>query len=114
MKMCTGRVRAGGWDVLVLDITMPDRSGLDILRELRYQQPDLPVLVLSIHAEEQFAVRVLKAGASGYLTKENAPAELVKAIRKVVGGGKYISRSLAETLAAELQSAPSAAGPARV
>ncbi|UCC88977.1 MAG: response regulator transcription factor [Anaerolineales bacterium] len=96
------QVRAGGWDVLVLDITMPDRSGLDILRELKHQQPDLPVLVLSIHAEEQFAVRLLKAGASGYLTKENAPDELVKAIRKVVGGGKYISQSLAESLAFNL------------
>ncbi|HEX9923943.1 MAG TPA: response regulator transcription factor [Anaerolineae bacterium] len=93
------QVRAGGWDVLVLDITMPDRSGFDILKELKHEQPDLPVLVLSIHAEEQFAVRVLKAGASGYLTKENAPAELIKAIRKVVSGGKYISSSLAETLA---------------
>lgn len=92
------QVRAGGWDVLVLDITMPDRSGFDILKELKYEQPHLPVLVLSIHSEEQLAVRVLKAGASGYLTKENAPAELIKAIRKVVGGGKYISSSLAETL----------------
>jgi len=96
------QVRAGGWDVLVLDITMPDRSGFDILKELKHLQPDLPVLVLSIHAEEQFAVRLLKAGASGYLTKENAPDELVKAIRKVVGGGKYISQSLAESLAFSL------------
>ncbi len=93
------QVRAGGWDVMVLDITMPDRSGFDILKELKHEQPDLPVLMLSIHAEEQFAVRVLKAGASGYLTKENAPAELIKAIRKVVSGGKYISRDLAESLA---------------
>lgn len=93
------RVRAGGWDVLVLDITMPDRSGFDILKTLKHEQPDLPVLVLSIHAEEQFAVRVLKVGASGYLTKENAPDELVKAIRKVVSGGKYISPALAESMA---------------
>jgi two-component system invasion response regulator UvrY len=96
------QVRAGGWDVLVLDITMPDRSGFDILKELKHEQPDLPVLVLSIHGEEQLAVRVLKAGASGYLTKENAPAELIKAIRKVVSGGKYVSSSLAESLATAL------------
>ena len=93
------QVRAGGWDVLVLDITLPDRSGFDILKEVKREQPHLPVLVLSIHAEEQFAVRLLKAGASGYLTKENAPDELVKAIRKVMDGGKYISPGLAETLA---------------
>jgi DNA-binding NarL/FixJ family response regulator len=99
------QVRAGGWDVLVLDITMPGRSGFDILKELKHQQPDLPVLVLSIHAEEQFAVRVLKAGASGYVTKENAPDELIKAIRKVVSGGKYISRGLAESLAFGLDTA---------
>jgi DNA-binding NarL/FixJ family response regulator len=99
------QVRTGGWDVVVLDITMPDRSGFYILKELKHEQPDLPVLVLSIHAEEQLAVRVLKAGASGYLTKENAPAELIKAIRQVVGGGKYISPSLAETLAAGLDTA---------
>jgi DNA-binding NarL/FixJ family response regulator len=99
------QVRADGWDVLVLDITMPDRSGFDILKELKHERPDLPVLVLSIHSEEQFAVRVLKAGASGYLTKENAPAELIKAIRKVVNGGKYISHSLAESLAFGLDTA---------
>jgi len=99
------QVRAGGWDVLVLDITMPDRTGFDILKELKHEQPDLPILVLSIHAEDQFAVRVLKIGASGYLTKENAPDELVKAIRKVVGGGKYISRRLAEVLAFNLDEA---------
>lgn len=93
------QVRAGGWHVLVLDITMPDRTGFDILKELKHEQPNLPVLVLTIHAEEQLAVRVLRAGASGYLNKENAPDELVKAIRKVVSGGKYISRGLAESLA---------------
>lgn len=99
------QVRAGEWDVLVLDITMPDRSGFDILKDLKHQQPDLPVLVLSIHTEAQLAVRVLKAGAAGYLTKENAPDELVRAIRKVVNGGKYISQSLAETLAVSLDTA---------
>jgi two-component system, NarL family, invasion response regulator UvrY len=104
------QIRAGGWDVLVLDITMPDRSGFDILKELKHERPQLPVLVLSIHAEEQLAVRVLKAGASGYLTKENAPEELVKAIRKVMSGGKYISPGLAESLAFGLDET---AGPAR-
>jgi DNA-binding NarL/FixJ family response regulator len=99
------QVRAGGWDVLVLDITMPDRSGFDIIKELKHEQPDLPVLVLTIHGEEQLAVRVLKAGASGYLTKENAPAELIKAIRKAVSGGTYVSRSLAESLASGLDTA---------
>ena len=99
------QVRAGGWDVLVLDITMPDRSGFDILKVLKHEQPDLPVLILSIHGEDQLAVRVLKAGASGYLTKENAPAELIKAIRQVVGGGKYISPALAESLAFGLDTA---------
>lgn len=99
------RVRAGGWDVLVLDISMPGRSGFDILSELKHEQPNLPVLVLSVHSEDQFAVRVLKAGASGYLTKENAPAELIRAIRKVVGGGKYISGELAERLAFGLDAA---------
>lgn len=93
------QLRLGGWDVLVLDITMPGRGGFDILKELKYEQPQLPVLVLSIHAEEQLAVRVLKAGASGYVTKENAPNELVNAIRKVVSGGRYISSNLAEILA---------------
>jgi len=93
------QIGAGNWDVLVLDITMPDRSGFDILKEVKLKQPHLPVLVLSIHAEEYLAMRVLKAGASGYLTKENAPGELVKAIRKVVNGGKYISPGLAEALA---------------
>lgn len=99
------QVRAGGWDVLVLDITLPDHSGFDILKQLKHEQPDLPVLVLSIHAEEQLAVRALKAGASGYLTKEKAPEELVKAIRQVVSGGRYISRSLAESLAYGLDTA---------
>jgi len=89
-------------DVLVLDIELPGRSGLDALKELKKSLPKLPVLVLSIHPAEQFAVRVLRAGAVGYLTKESAPEELVKAIRKVYGGGKYISALVADELASEL------------
>ena len=92
------QVSAKNWDVLVLDITMPGRSGLDILKEVKQLAPKLPVLVLSMHAEEQFASRVLKAGAAGYLPKESAPEELVKAIRKISGGGRYISSSQAEKL----------------
>lgn len=97
------QLQKGQWDIVVLDITMPGRSGLDVLKELRQLYPKLPVLVLSMHPEDQFAVRVLKAGASGYLTKENVPEEVVKAIRKVIGGGRYVSASLAEKLAFDLQ-----------
>jgi two-component system invasion response regulator UvrY len=96
------KVRAEPWDVVVLDISMPDRSGLDVLKQLRSERPKLPVLVLSMHSEDQYAVRVLKAGASGYLTKDSAPDELVKAIRKVVSGGTYVSSFLAEKLAFEI------------
>ena len=96
------KVRAETWDVVVLDISMPDRSGLDVLKQLRSERPKLPVLVLSMHSEDQYAVRVLKAGASGYLTKDSAPDELVKAIRKVVSGGTYVSPFLAEKLAFEI------------
>ena len=96
------RARADSYDVVVLDITMPGRSGFEVLKDLRVEQPALPVLVLSMHAEEQFAVRLLKAGAAGYLNKESAPDELVKAIRKVVAGGRYVSPTLAEKLAFEI------------
>ena len=99
------KARTEAWDVLVLDITMPGRTGFDILQALKQEHPDLPVLVLSMHAEEQFAVRALKAGAAGYLTKESAPDELVKAIRQVVAGRKYVSANLAELLALSLDSA---------
>ena len=92
-----------GWDVVVLDISMPGRSGLDALKEIKKNKPELPVLVLSIHPEDQFATRVLKAGASGYMTKETAPEELVSAINKVLAGGKYVSAALAEKLAADLE-----------
>lgn len=92
------KIRAGGWDALVLDITMPGQTGLEVLKEVRQEAPRLPVLVLSMHAQEQYAARVLKAGASGYLPKESAPEELIKAIRKVCSGGKYVSTDQAEKL----------------
>lgn len=90
------------WDVIILDVTMPGRSGLEALREIRKSKPRLPVLVLSMHPEDQFAMRVLKSGASGYMTKESAPGELVGAVKKVTNGGRYISPSLAEKMAAYL------------
>ena len=91
------------WDVVVLDLTMPGRGGLEGLHELKRLCPSLPVLVLSMHPEDQFAVRVLRAGGAGYLTKESAPQELVHAIRTIWKGGKYISSNTAELLAAHLQ-----------
>jgi two-component system, NarL family, invasion response regulator UvrY len=91
------------WDVVVLDVGMPGRSGIDILREVRRERPHLPVLILSIHPEDQYAVRAIKAGASGYLTKDSAPEELVVAIRKVLRGGKYISDAVGERLVLALE-----------
>jgi len=91
------------WDIVILDITMPGRGGLDVLKELRQNYPGLPVLILSIHPEDQYAVRALKAGAAGYLTKESAPEELIRAMRTVLKGKKYISASLAEKLADYLE-----------
>jgi two-component system, NarL family, invasion response regulator UvrY len=103
------KARAEEWDLVILDMSLPDKSGLDVLKELRQAHPKLRVLVLSMHPEEQFAVRALRAGASGYVTKKTA-AELVTAVRKVLAGGKYVSPSLAERLAmeirADLQKAP--------
>ena len=92
----------GNWDVVVLDITMPGRSGLEVLREIKQSRPKLPVLVLSMHPESQFAVRVLKQGASGYITKESAPEELAGAVKKILAGGRYVTPTLAQTLAARL------------
>ena len=89
--------------IVLLDIAMPGESGLDALKELRLKYPRIPVLILSFHPEERFAVRALKAGASGYITKQSAAEELVRAIRKVVAGGKYVSATLAEALATELE-----------
>jgi DNA-binding NarL/FixJ family response regulator len=96
-------VRLKKWDVVILDITMPGSTGTETLKQLKANYPKLPVLVLSMHPEDQYAVRMFKAGADGYLSKASAPEELVKAIRKVLGGGKYVSPSLAETLALTLK-----------
>ncbi|MDT7813649.1 MAG: two-component system, NarL family, invasion response regulator UvrY [Acidobacteriaceae bacterium] len=92
------------WDLVLLDVSMHGRTGLDVLKEIRASASRMPVLVLSAHPEEQYAVRVLKAGAAGYLTKESAPQELCRAVRKVVSGGKYLTPGVAEQLAAEVQS----------
>ncbi|MGE8612691.1 MAG: response regulator [Achromobacter veterisilvae] len=89
------------WDLLVLDMSMPGRDGVDLIRQIRNEHPKLPILVLTMHGEQQYAVRAIKAGAAGYLTKDSAAEELVEAVRKVAGGGRYLSRSLAENIAFE-------------
>jgi two-component system invasion response regulator UvrY len=91
------------YDMVLLDISMPGMTGLEVLKQLKNDRPRLPVLVLSMHPEEQYAVRALRAGASGYLTKESAPDELITAIRKISQGRKYITSSLAERLAFEVE-----------
>lgn len=98
------KVRNNEYTLVVLDISMPGGDGLNILKQIKKKKPKLPVLVLSVHPEEQYAVRVLKAGAAGYLTKESAPSELIAAIRRVSSGRKYVSSLLAEKLAFDLQS----------
>ncbi len=95
-------VDSSRYDVVVLDITMPGESGLEVLKHLKKTKPKLPVLILSIHSEDMYAIRALKAGASGYLTKATANEDLVKAIREVAGGGKYVSPVLAKKLAASV------------
>jgi len=95
--------RVRDWDIVILDISMPGKSGLDILNDLKRLRPRLPILLLSMHPEEQYARRALKAGASGYLTKESVPEELKLAVRKIVAGGRYVSSTLAETLASDLR-----------
>ena len=97
-----GKVLKSEYDLVVLDIKMPGKSGLDVLKEIKQHKPQLPVLILSMHPEEQFAIRAMRAGASGYLTKECAGDELVLAVRKALKGERYISGTLAEILAGEL------------
>jgi two-component system invasion response regulator UvrY len=97
------KVCKSDYDMIVLDISMPGRGGLDVLKQLKTERPRLPVLILSMHPEEQYAVRALRAGASAYLTKESAPDELIAAIRKVSQGRKYVTSSLAEKLASHLE-----------
>ena len=91
------------FDIVILDVSMPGRSGLELLKEIKVSKPKLPVLVLSMHPEDQYALRVLKAGARGYMTKDSAPEELVNAVMKILSGGKYISSSLSEQLLTLLQ-----------
>ena len=87
--------REQDWDIVILDISLGDRSGLEVLKELKQIRPRLPVLILSMHSEEQFARRAFKAGASGYITKDSPRAELVKAVNKVISGGRYLSAAFA-------------------
>jgi two-component system invasion response regulator UvrY len=95
-------VRRQDWEIVILDISMPGLSGLDILDDVRRLRPRLPVLFLSMHPEEQYARRALKSGAAGYLTKDSIPEELKEAVRRILTGGRYVSATLAETLAFDL------------
>ena len=97
------KVLQASYEMVLMDISMPGRGGLEVLKEIKSHRPNLPVLMLSMHPEEEYAVRALRAGASGYVTKDSAAAELVGAIRKVLGGGRYVSASLAEKLAFEME-----------
>src|SRR5688572_15748387 len=96
-KSITGR-----WDIVITDISMPGRSGLEALNQIKLNKPSLPVLILSMHPEDQYAIRVLKAGASGYLHKEVAPAQLIKAIHQILSGKKYITPAVAEAMTSHL------------
>ena len=97
-----GKVTREDYDCIILDLSMPGRSGLEVLKDIKILKPKTPVLILTLHPEEQYAKRALKAKASGYLTKSGAPAELIEAIRKVCAGGRYITASLAEALVTDL------------
>jgi DNA-binding NarL/FixJ family response regulator len=104
-------VRSTPCDAVLLDMTMPGRSGIELIRQLKAEKPKLPLLILSMHKEDIYAVRALRAGASGYLCKDNAESQLVEAIRKVAGGGLYINQAVAERLAQEMVGGSAAAKP---
>lgn len=91
--------RESRWDVVLLDLSLPDRSGLQLLGELKREQPDLPVVILTMHGDDEYAVRAVRGGASAYVTKESAPEELITALRKVMAGGRYMTPALAEKVA---------------
>ncbi len=93
------QARSGEFDIVLLDISLPDRNGIDVLKQLKKETPSLPVLILTMHREDQYAIRALKAGAAGYLNKQSAPAELVNALRDVAAGRKYITAALAQEMA---------------
>ncbi len=97
------QVRRQDWDLVILDISMPGKSGLDILDDLKRLRPKLPILLLSMHPEQQFARRALKAGAAGYVTKDSVTEELKQAVKRIVAGGRYVSATLAEKLAVDLR-----------
>ena len=99
-------VMTSNFDIVISDLNMPGRSGLDALQQIKKSHPQLPVLILSVHAEEQYAIRILKAGGDGYLSKESAPVELVNAVKRILLGKKYISQAVAEKLANNLSSNP--------
>lgn len=96
------KMQAEKWDVVILDISMPERSGLDLLQTMKRQWPERPILILSVHPEDQYAIRTFKAGASGYMTKESASEELIRAIRHIHAGGRYVSAKVGELLAQQL------------
>lgn len=107
----TQLARESRWDVVILDLSLPDRSGFQLLSEFKREQPDVPVIVLSMHADDEYAIRALRIGASAYVTKESAPEELITALQKVMRGGRYMTPALAEKIAFALASPETSAKP---
>lgn len=108
-KIALDKLKANKYDIAILDITMPEMSGLDVLRQVKAENITTPILILSSHPEEQYAIRILKAGASGFISKETAADELANAIRKITSGKKYITETLAEKIADNISDNPSKA-----